>query len=54
MFRSLPIILAKVFLKMHLRDRQAIIFSLFFSYPFHAGAGFYQWQSGPDRAGIGQ
>ena len=31
---SVPITLARVFLKMHLRDRQAIVFSLLFPMAF--------------------
>ena len=36
---SVPITLAGVFLKMHLRDRQAIIFSLFFPIAFMMAFG---------------
>lgn len=34
MIASIPITLARVFLKMHLRDRQAIVFSLLFPMAF--------------------
>lgn len=39
MFSSVPMTLARVFLKMHLRDRQAIVFSLFFPIAFMLALG---------------
>ncbi len=52
MFSSLPIILAKVFLKMHLRDRQAIIFSLFFPIMFMLALGFTSGNRDPIALGV--
>lgn len=39
MLSSVPLTLARVFLKMHLRDRQAIVFSLFFPIAFMVAFG---------------
>jgi ABC-2 type transport system permease protein len=52
MFSSLPIILARVFLKMHLRDRQAIIFSLFFPIAFMLAFGFTSGKQDPIELGV--
>jgi ABC-2 type transport system permease protein len=52
MFGSLPIILARVFLKMHLRDRQAIIFSLFFPIAFMLALGFTSGKQDPIELGV--
>ena len=52
MFSSLPIILAKVFLKMHMRDRQAIIFSLFFPIMFMLALGFTSGNRDPIELGV--
>lgn len=52
MFSSLPIILAKVFLKMHVRDRQAIIFSMFFPIVFMLALGFISGNRDPIELGV--
>ena len=39
MLSSVPLTLARVFVKMHLRDRQAIVFSLFFPIAFMLALG---------------
>ena len=52
MFNSLPLILARVFLKMHLRDRQAIIFSLFFPIIFMFALGFSGGNRDPIELGV--
>ncbi len=52
MFSSLPIILAKVFLKMHVRDRQAIIFSMFFPIVFMLALGFTSGNRDPIELGV--
>ncbi len=52
MFSSLPIILARVFLKMHMRDRQAIIFSLFFPIMFMLALGFTSGNRAPIKLGV--
>ena len=52
MFRTLPMILAKVFLKMHLRDRQAIIFSLFLPILFMLALGFTSGNRDPIKLGV--
>jgi ABC-2 type transport system permease protein len=49
---SLPLVLAKVFLKMHLRDRQAIVFSLFFPILFMLVLGFISGERDPVELGV--
>lgn len=52
MIGSLPITLARVFLKMHLRDRQAIIFSLFFPIAFMLAFGLSSGDPDPVELGV--
>ncbi len=52
MLNSRPVILARVFLKMHLRDRQAIIFSLFFPILFMLALGFTSGNRDPIELGL--
>ncbi len=52
MIGSLPITLARVFLKMHLRDRQAIIFSLFFPIAFMLAFGLSGGDPDPIELGV--
>lgn len=52
MIGSLPITLARVFLKMHLRDRQAIIFSLFFPIAFMLAFGLSGGDPDPVELGV--
>ena len=49
---SIPITLARVFLKMHLRDRQAIIFSLFFPIAFMVALGLSSGNGDPIELGV--
>ena len=49
---SLPLTLARVFLKMHLRDRQAIIFSLFFPIAFMLALGLSSGNQDPIKLGV--
>ena len=52
MIGSLPITLAKVFLKMHLRDRQAIVFSLIFPIAFMLALGLSGGDQDPIELGV--
>jgi ABC-2 type transport system permease protein len=49
---SIPIFLARIFLKMHLRDRQAIIFSLFFPIAFMLALGLSSGNLDPVELGV--
>ena len=49
---SIPIFLARVFLKMHLRDRQAIILSLFFPIAFMLALGLSGGTGDPIALGV--
>ena len=52
MLGSLPVSLAAVFLKMHLRDRQAIAFSLFFPIAFMLAFGLSSGDQDPIELGV--
>jgi ABC-2 type transport system permease protein len=52
MLSSLPISLARVFLKMHLRDRQAIVFSLLFPIAFMLALGLSSGDQDPIELGV--
>ncbi|MEE8528147.1 MAG: ABC transporter permease, partial [Gammaproteobacteria bacterium] len=52
MISSVPITLSRVFLKMHLRDRQAIMFSLFFPIAFMLVFGFTTGNRDPIELGV--